>query len=150
MTRKAGAQAISAKGKTTGLVLLRGQKLPAKITKIQVVGREEFTCAELARDDFIQRILQGRMSLHASPFVNIMWFSGGGKGTDKTKKAQSGLKRVNVASRSGVGVPTFEELNPSQRRVALAMVSEEEPLVIAHGMLRVFFGGVLLSAWNLH
>ncbi|KAI0800447.1 P-loop containing nucleoside triphosphate hydrolase protein [Fomes fomentarius] len=130
---KAGAQAVSAKGRTTGLVLLQGQKLPAEITKIQVVGREELTCAEVARDDFIGRILQGRMSLHASPFVNMLWFSGGGKGTDKTKEAQSGLKRANVASRSGVGAPTFEELNPSQKRVALAMVSEEEPLVIAHG-----------------
>ncbi|KAI0737252.1 P-loop containing nucleoside triphosphate hydrolase protein [Daedaleopsis nitida] len=116
------ARAQSTKGKSTGLVVLHGKLPVAGATKVRVVGREEATNSERARDDFLLRVLQGEAVLHHSPFVRLLWIQT--VAPKKCKKKES----ARVAT-----PPSFELLNPSQKRVALAMISNDEPLVIAHG-----------------
>ncbi|OJT07637.1 ATP-dependent helicase upf1 [Trametes pubescens] len=81
-------------------------KLPTDIRSVRVVGREDATSAENARDMFIVRLLQGAAALDHSPFVCLLWFP------------RSSIPR-------SVHTPQydFETLNPSQIRVANAMVS---------------------------
>ncbi|KAL1940377.1 hypothetical protein VTO73DRAFT_8949 [Trametes versicolor] len=97
-------QTYSARGKKTTLTF--NGKLSTDIRSVRVVGREDATSAENARDMFIVRLLQSAATLDRSPFVCLLWFP------------------RNSISRS-VQTPQyyFETLNPSQIRVANAMVS---------------------------
>lgn len=102
---EAKAYTDGAKGKKTTLTL-KG-KLRADIQTVRVIGREEATSAESARDSFIVQLLQAdSAALDRSPFVRLLWFP-----------------RRTVPQ--GVQAPQhdFEKLNPSQNRVANAMIS---------------------------
>ena len=126
---KVKALATGVKGKETTLKLLKG-KLPAadKVKKVCVVGREEPTNAELARDAFVLRVLQGGEEMDESPFVRMMCFP-----PHITKKGKKG--KCNGAGEEGVQVksPLFQTLNRSQQAAVRAMVGSRESLVIAHG-----------------
>ncbi|KAI0333205.1 hypothetical protein GY45DRAFT_320850 [Cubamyces sp. BRFM 1775] len=112
------ARPVGATGKHTTLTISGGRVRAKEITHIRVLGREEATCAELARDFFITQILQGEMVLDVSPFVRMLWFPN----RQKNKKAKKPATDEQFAS-----------LNDSQRRVAAEMIADGEPLVIAHG-----------------
>ena len=114
------------KGRETGLKVVEG-KLGATVDKVRVVGREELTQAEICRDEHLLLVLQGVSSLVKSPYVHMLWFpddSDPPEGSTGRKACMEGDMRA------------FEELNVSQRRVAMAMIADNEPLVIAHGALR--------------
>ncbi|RPD58061.1 P-loop containing nucleoside triphosphate hydrolase protein [Lentinus tigrinus ALCF2SS1-7] len=126
---EAHAQAVSTKGKSTGLAILKG-KLPTKVEKVRVIGREEATSAERGRDDHVLCVLQGRRFLNTSPFVQMLWFELSEKVAVAALPSlipKEGIKQSNKAS------PAFSKLNPSQRKVAMAMISYVRALVVAHG-----------------
>ena len=56
---KVKALAIGVEGKQTTLKLLGKGKLPDDVKKVCVIGREDPTNAELARDRFVLGVLQG-------------------------------------------------------------------------------------------
>ncbi|THG92920.1 hypothetical protein EW026_g8158 [Hermanssonia centrifuga] len=123
-------QAIKADGKQTHIQLLKG-KFHGNIKRISVLGREELTCAEMARDEFILQLLRREISLLSLPmhvtnvpgqqFIEMLWFP--------RKKSPQGSRLSHVSPLS----TAFMDLNDSQRQVAAAMISHTEPLVIAHG-----------------
>ena len=120
---------MSLKGRETGLKVVEG-KLGATVDKVRVVGREELTQAEICRDEHLLLVLQGASPLVKSPYVHMLWFphdSDPPEGPTGGKACTEGDMRA------------FEELNISQRRVAMAMIADNEPLVIAHGTLRFPF-----------
>ncbi|KAI0666960.1 P-loop containing nucleoside triphosphate hydrolase protein, partial [Trametes maxima] len=113
------AKPFAASGRRTHLQVLKGNVRPSEISTITVFGREEATCAEVARDQFFTRLLQGRAVLTEAPFVRLLWFP--------ESKAQ---KR---RSRKAAKAAEFLELNHSQRVVSSAMIADDESLVISHG-----------------
>ncbi|KAI0365889.1 hypothetical protein BV20DRAFT_1027212 [Pilatotrama ljubarskyi] len=112
------ANAVRARGRESTLRVFSG-KLTNKVTKVRVVGREEATSAESARDLFVVRLLQGNGVLDQSRFVRLVWFP-------KSEVTRRG-------NRGPANDEEFTSLNPSQRRVAAAMIADGDPLVIAHG-----------------
>lgn len=124
-------QAIQAKGKETTLQIVRG-KYQTDVTRISVHGREELTNAENARDSFVLRLLQGKLTLqprHLDPdggpsFIDSIWFPPPGARFTRTSVD---VRRISMQ------LPLFNELNKSQREVAVAMMSGSVPLIIAHG-----------------
>lgn len=119
--RRLVGQAVHASGKTTKVQLTSGG-FANNIERIRVEGREELTCAENARDEFLLRLLQGEISLRSSVFIDMLWFPSAQHLTRQSRPAHDiSLSRA------------FVELNDSQKLVATAMVSQKEPLVIAHG-----------------
>ena len=125
---KVKALATGMKGRETTLKVLKG-KLPAadKVKKVCVVGREDPTNAERARDAFVLHVLQSAEEMDESPFVRMLWFSP--PSAKKGKKA----KRNRAGEEVQVKTPLFMKLNPSQQAVVRAMVGPRESLVIAHG-----------------
>ncbi|KAI0628445.1 P-loop containing nucleoside triphosphate hydrolase protein [Trametes polyzona] len=115
------ARAIGAQGKKTALKVHRGWVAPEDITTVSVVGRQEPTTAELARDAFVVQLLLEQAQLDESKFVRLLWFPPRRSG----RKKDTTLKPTSEAQ--------FGSLNPSQRLVAAAMISSGKPLVIAHG-----------------
>ena len=115
-------QAIHANGKTTRVQVTSGN-FRGDIERVRVEGREELTCAESARDEFLLRLLQGEISLRGSQFIDLLWFPS----ADQGKRQPRPL--YNVPSYTA-----FAKLNDSQKSVAAAMIAENEPLVIAHGL----------------
>ena len=135
-------QAVRAEGKETGVKITQGgfRGGVAAIKSVRVVGREEQTNAERARDAFVLRALQGAFtSLAESPFVKMLWFP------DPTPRDRGAARRASVSPRidddqedegEGFG-DVFNGLNPSQKGVVRAMWSTEQPLVVAHGMFLI-------------
>lgn len=93
-----------ARGKKTTLSLEGKPK--TDILKVRVVGREEATSAENARDMFLMRLLQGTAALGRSQFIRLLWFP-----RHDTPRSVPSVQCF------------FDKLNPSQNRVANAMVS---------------------------
>lgn len=112
--------AIHVKGKTTTIKLRRGQ-FRGGIQTVRVVGREEPTNAECARDGFVLRLLRGEATL-TNAFIQLLWFP------DRASSSLWGYPDPYNA-------PAFAhlDLNPSQMRVAGAMIAKIGALVIAHG-----------------
>ena len=90
-------RAVTSKGKTTGLALTAG-KLPQKVNRVRVIGREEATNAERARDEFVLRVLQGAAPLHASPFVQMLWFPAGAKPEQEQEQGQGNGQEEDVSA----------------------------------------------------
>ncbi len=126
---EASAQAISTKGKSTGLAFFKG-KLPIKVHKIRIIGREEATNAERSRDGYVLSVLQGLSFLNTSAFVQMLWFELSETAASRALPSLLAEKDHNKTSK----LPqAFQKLNPSQRKVAIAMTSCGRPLVVAHG-----------------
>ncbi|TBU26537.1 P-loop containing nucleoside triphosphate hydrolase protein, partial [Dichomitus squalens] len=115
-------QAVAAKGRQTGLKVVEG-KFNGKVDRVRVVGREELTQAELSRDEHILLVLQNAHTLVESPYVHMVWFP------SDSNPPQGPTGRVVS---TGGNTDAFEALNASQRKVANAMITDGEPLVIAH------------------
>ncbi len=118
-------QATSANGKTTKIQLIQGQ-YRSDITRVTVHGREELTCEENARDEYVLRILQGDIKLIGRPLVDLVWFP---SADSLSRKLQHLSPPSNTA---------FSKLNESQKEVAAAMISPLQPIVIAHGACQIF------------
>ena len=116
-------QAVHTQGKSTHVVLKEGA-FRGGIERICVVGREEFTLAEKAHDEFLLHLLRGEKFLQDAPFIQRVWFT--------TSKNSSSPVRTKSNRQS----PQFPSLNPSQGRVADAMISGSDPIVMAHGKAR--------------
>ncbi|KAI0697439.1 P-loop containing nucleoside triphosphate hydrolase protein [Cytidiella melzeri] len=114
-------QAVTTNGKRTRIQVMEGQ-YRGGITSVSVQGREELTCAENAREEFVLRILQGKSKLRDRMFIDLLWFP-------TANSARAGTPVHPAPPRTKL----FMGLNKSQREVAAAMVSPFEPLVIAHG-----------------
>lgn len=112
-------QAVSAEGKTTKIQLTQGQ-YRNDITRVVVHGREELTCAENARDEFVLRLLQGKTTMSNRTLIDLIWFP---------PETPTPVER----SRQTPPTNAFSKLNDSQREVAAAMISDSQPIVIAHG-----------------
>ncbi|KAI0350750.1 hypothetical protein OH77DRAFT_1001735 [Trametes cingulata] len=112
---------VDAIGRETTLRISTGQ-LPTEFKKVHVYGREEPTCAESKRDEFVMRLLQDRASLDRSLFVRLVWLP---------ERNHDVFRRPN--SREPAGEEEFSLLNAAQRGVAAAMTARDEPLVIVHG-----------------
>ncbi|KAI0359441.1 P-loop containing nucleoside triphosphate hydrolase protein [Trametes cingulata] len=126
-------KAVSAVGKQTGIRVTTGGGNFRSIERIRVVGREERTNAEVARDEFVLRLLQGDIpSLVDSRFIEMLWFDAEGFKADG--KARRGREVEDAGMELGEGFGArFSGLNASQREVVAAMLAEDEPLVIVHG-----------------
>ena len=127
---KVKARTTGAQGKKTTLKLIGKGKLPDKVKKVCVVGREDPTNAELARDGFVRCVLQGEGAMNESQFVKMLWFSPAGKGKGGYRKKKT---KMAVEDDVQITTPLFKKLNPSQQAVVRAMIGKAQPLVIAHG-----------------
>ncbi|PCH35506.1 nucleoside triphosphate hydrolase protein [Wolfiporia cocos MD-104 SS10] len=115
-------RANAAEGKNTTVKLLTGNAR-RDVENVRIVGREELTNAERARDEFILRLLRGEMSLEGPDFTNMIWFPA------------FALAQINQQDAAPASMALAHlGLNPSQSQVANAMISiNSHPLVVAHG-----------------
>jgi regulator of nonsense transcripts 1 len=114
-------RAQQAKGKTTTVQLHRGN-LSGTVERVRIIGREELTGSERARDEFILLVLRGERSLDV-PFICFLWFP--------SLKNLPNPKAITIDDMARY--PSAARLNGSQREVIQAMLSDQNPLVIAHG-----------------
>lgn len=121
--RQVIGRAVRAAGKETTIKLTHG-KFQGGIKRIRVEGREQSTCAEIARDEFLLRLLQANVSLYGRLFIQLLWFP------------PPNFAKTNQPKHIAPTSDAFSKLNDSQREVAAAMISLTEPLVIAHGESR--------------
>lgn len=126
MTNQEGREFVGraghARGKETTVKLHQGN-LSGIVERVRVVGREELTNSERARDEFVLHVLQGRWSVIDSPFIRLLWFPS----PVNPRKTGVCLASTHLSSK---------RLNESQRSVIGAMVADDLPLVIAHGNLQ--------------
>nr|VWO99306.1 GPI-anchored CFEM domain protein B [Ganoderma boninense] len=120
-------QAVGAKGKETSLKLLTGRFNAGSVKRVRVIGREEATISERCCDEHILLLLQGKRSLLKSPFVRMLWFP------DDPIPDSAGESTTSSKTRVEGDMSAFEKLNESQQQVALAMIGDDQPLVVAHG-----------------
>ncbi|KAF5360173.1 hypothetical protein D9758_011319 [Tetrapyrgos nigripes] len=122
-------RASSLKGKTTNIKFGAGQQ-PTQaraIQNIRVVGQDDPTNSERARNALLLKVLQGGVNLINYPFVRLLWLP-----------TKEDVLELNLEDESW----TEEELrlkefvvnlNSSQRRVLRAMVASRPKMVIVHG-----------------
>jgi hypothetical protein len=98
-----------------------------------VIGREDPTCAEIARFQFLRDSL-GNSHCRAVPFfVKAIWLPKDLKGKKGNRKAST---KATICEPSHL----LERLNTSQRKAATAMlsVSRNDSLVVVHGISHDF------------
>lgn len=118
------------KGRTTN-IQCKGGKMTASLQSVKVIGRQELTNSEKARDELILLLLQGRKTLRNSPFIRSIWFL-------RWKKLKNRDGSTDFSQAEARALTQQMGLNPSQQEVGLAMVSGP-PIVIAHGECNNFF-----------
>jgi regulator of nonsense transcripts 1 len=132
MTNQEGQEFIGcashARGKSTTVQLRQGS-LSGVVERVRVIGREELTMSERARDEFVLLVLRGERSMSNSPF-RILWFPS----VRHLPKVTEVLTSTHLLTNA---------LNESQRKVVGAMHADHLPLVITHGR---FFHAYLLMA----
>lgn len=67
-------RATSVHGKQTDVTITRGSITRGQVTRIRVVGREDATPADNARNQFILNILQGTISIDGNDFIRRIYF----------------------------------------------------------------------------
>ncbi|KAH8115120.1 hypothetical protein DFH11DRAFT_1591562 [Phellopilus nigrolimitatus] len=94
------------------------------IQHVRVLGREELTNAETARNGFLLHLLQGKRTLLSPeyPFIRHLWLAG--------KSMPSYAQITHATIRKG---QNGRPLNQSQANVVEAMLERASPFVIAHG-----------------
>lgn len=107
-------------GKTTTIKFAH-QSFSGIVQNVRVIGRQELTYSEKARDEFLLHVLQGKKTLRNSTFIRKLWFP-------PHRKHRSGNRTENFAPPK-LNLPN---LNPSQVEAVSAMISKE-PLIIVHG-----------------
>jgi hypothetical protein len=125
-------------GRRTVTSAVTGQGLAGRVSRIIVIGRDDRTCAENARYQFLVSTLTRSRRRRPVPFfVNAIWFP-------KNLKGQSGHQNAGTEPSFG-NASHLARLNDSQREVATAMlsVSAYDSLVIAHGIFSMTFSTIL-------
>ncbi len=123
-------RAVHAEGKQTGVAVMGGN-FRGNIERIRIIGREELTSSEIARDEFVLLLFQGIIpSLVDSLYIRMLWFA-----------TENASPRGHPSCPSAIPPlgPKFSQLNPSQKQVVAAMLAKDEPLVIVHGKLHELF-----------
>lgn len=95
-----------------------------EVTKVRVIGREELTSAETARENLILRIMQGEQAMVSPdlPFISLVWFP---------RRNKSHPVRIKGAKlRSG---RNSQLLNQSQSNVIEAMLNSKASIIVVHG-----------------
>ena len=125
MTNESGQEFIGradgAKGRMTD-IKFNGTALTGKLATVRVVGKEELTNAEKARDEFILLALRDEIRVTDALFIRLLWFPESGQ-REKDLAAPSTLQ--TTATR-------VSGLNDSQRRTLARMISTM-PVVIVQG-----------------
>lgn len=99
--------------------------MTGSLQSVKVIGRQELTNSEKARDELILLLLQGQKTLRNSPFIRSVWFP-------RWKQLKNRDGSADVSQAEARALTQQMGLNPSQQEVGLAMVSGP-PIVIAHG-----------------
>ena len=146
-------QPVGAKGKQTSLKLLTGKLNTSAVKRVRVIGREEATLSERCCDEHILLLLQGKRTLLTSRFIGMLWFPG-----EPISDAADARSAAPCRAEAEGDMSAFERLNESQRKVSIAMIGDEEPLVIVHGLQFSLFSSPLpphslsdrltRSSWN--
>ncbi|TDL27109.1 hypothetical protein BD410DRAFT_879572 [Rickenella mellea] len=105
-------------GRTTH-VTTRSRVSTDEVKNIYVIGKEESTCAELARDEFLLLVMQGLRRLFSSPFVRYLW---------SPAECSRRFSGENVTH-----AHIIDNLNQSQSNVVDAMTATDDPVVVVHG-----------------
>jgi regulator of nonsense transcripts 1 len=95
--------------------------LTGELTAVRVVGKEELTNSEKARDEFLLLALRGELKVTDARFVRLLWFLEPEQRGELTAPATSGTIATRVRG-----------LNGSQMR-ALARMISTMPIVIVQG-----------------
>lgn len=114
-------QAVGSEGRKTTIQITQGT-YHGDIQRVRVEGREESTCSENSRDEFILRLLQGKICIRDSQFINSMWFP------------PTNFSRQTRPNHTIPSSNAFSKLNNSQKQVSAAMISNTEQFVVAHGI----------------
>ncbi|KAJ4468669.1 P-loop containing nucleoside triphosphate hydrolase protein [Lentinula edodes] len=121
-------EAVRAKGKTTEISFRQGISEASNISSVRIVGLEEPTPAEKARDTLLLRVLKDEDKLLDADFVRYLWF--------RTREDEQILLYPSPdfagSTHSNALKPYVRHLNDSQARVVTAMTSND-PIVIVHG-----------------
>ncbi len=122
--KKYVGNATHVKGKKT-TIKFENKKYPSKggVQRIDVVGRQEATNSERARDEFIFLVMTGQKSLRRSPFIRSLWFP---------EWKNTHIQQTIVDVKDADNIVTSLKLNKSQRAAVHAMVGDS-PIVIVHG-----------------
>ena len=109
-----------AQGKRTTISSYKGN-FTGIAHRVRVVGREELTLAERARDEFVLLVLRGERWPRHSLFVRLFWFPG--------------VEELELLRRSKSGRVTSWQprMNESQNKVVNAIIDASLPLVVVHG-----------------
>lgn len=129
MTNTAGEEfagrATGAAGRTTD-VRFNGASFKGELCAVRVVGREEATSADKARDVLLLVVLRGQAWLAESAFIRYLWFP-----ETEDREVLVGPDGYEEGGGYGSG------LNASQHYV-LKIMASARPLVIVQGMSAVF------------
>ncbi|KAJ3733117.1 P-loop containing nucleoside triphosphate hydrolase protein [Lentinula guzmanii] len=116
-------QAVRANGKTTEITFRQG--IANDVSTVRVVGLDEPTPAEKARDTLLLKVMRDEAKLLDADFVRFLWFQ---TLEDETSLFPSSITPACLNSLKAY----VKHLNTSQAIVAAAMTSED-PIVIVHG-----------------
>ncbi|KAJ3927266.1 MAG: P-loop containing nucleoside triphosphate hydrolase protein [Lentinula lateritia] len=121
-------EAVRAKGKTTEIAFRQAISEASNISSVRIVGLEEPTPAEKARETLLLRVLKDEDKLLDADFVRYLWF--------RTREDEQILLYLSPdfasSTHSNALKPYVRHLNDSQARVVTAMTSND-PIVIVHG-----------------
>ncbi|KAJ4477544.1 P-loop containing nucleoside triphosphate hydrolase protein [Lentinula aciculospora] len=116
-------RAVRAKGKATYIAFRKGSA--NNFSTFRVVGLDEPTPAEKARDALILRVLQDTDELLEADFIRFLWFM--------TSEDEASLcPSPEPSTCRSLLKPEVKKLNPSQAKVVEAMTCHD-PVVIVHG-----------------
>lgn len=119
-------RAKHAHGKQTRITL-QGH-ISGTIESVRIVGREELTQSERARDEFVLLVLREERNPRESSFIEYLWFS----------PPAIISKDQGISAMVPLVDPYIRGLNDSQRGVVGSMLHEDIPLIIAHGKSSLF------------
>ena len=116
--------AIHAYGRSTTVTMQRHINSGANsIKSIKVIGKEEATLADRARDEFILKVLQAQVILPKVDLIRMIWLPRDSEKPDPPKLVEAGSQNP------------FGKLNESQSNVVNAMTDTSKyPIIVVHGM----------------
>ncbi|THU84367.1 P-loop containing nucleoside triphosphate hydrolase protein [Dendrothele bispora CBS 962.96] len=125
--REYQGRASGAQGKTTNIKFGSGQQPTGLIQNIRVIGRDDPTMGERARNFVLLKVLHGDVNLIDYDFIRFLWLPT--MDDLKTLGEEAWYEEEHYQAR----VDQFTaDLNDSQREVVNAMVSCR-PVIIVHG-----------------
>jgi len=134
--REYQGRAHQAQGKTTRVKFGDGQQPTGPIQNIRVIGQDDPTNSERARNAVLLKILQGDINLVHHDFIRYLWFP--------TAEDTWSLGRESYNEGNGLyeRIVRSHSLNASQQVVVKGMISSR-PMVIVHGTTFIH-----LSRWD--